>query len=46
MQSAPCWGAGGVYMGDGTVREPSPCQVTPTEVTTWGRIKARFRGGE
>ncbi len=34
----------GTYMGDGSTCEPvNPCFGFPTEKTTWGQIRARFR---
>lgn len=33
----------GSYRGDGTLCQPDPCGPTPTERTSWGRIKAAFR---
>jgi len=32
----------GQYIGDGTTCSPNPC-VVPTEVTTWGAVKALYR---
>jgi hypothetical protein len=33
----------GSYQGNGTRCQPDPCVPTPTERTSWGRIKATFR---
>jgi hypothetical protein len=33
----------GSYQGNGTLCQPDPCGATPTERTSWGRIKAAFR---
>jgi hypothetical protein len=33
----------GSYQGNGTLCQPDPCVPTPTERTSWGRIKAAFR---
>jgi predicted outer membrane repeat protein len=40
-----CDEAHGSYKGDGMTCEPeNPCPIVPTRMTTWGRIKAGFRG--
>ncbi len=39
-----CEGQGGTYLGDGVPCEPDPCDPTPAHPTSWGRIKAVFRG--
>lgn len=39
---AECLAGQGSYEGDLSPCEPNPCTPTPVEVTTWGRIKARF----
>ncbi len=44
QQESQCEDQQGSYQGDGTVCEPDPCIPTPAERTTWGRIKAQFRG--
>jgi hypothetical protein len=33
----------GMFVGPHTLCEPNPCQPTPIERTSWGRIKAAFR---
>ncbi len=33
----------GSYLGNGTLCQPDPCQPTPVERTSWGRIKAAYR---
>jgi hypothetical protein len=33
----------GLYRGNGTLCQPDPCGPTPTERTSWGRIKAAYR---
>ncbi len=33
----------GTFMGFDTVCNPNPCEGTPVQPTTWGRIKASFR---
>jgi hypothetical protein len=38
-----CTLAGGNPQGYGTDCDPNDCPVTPTERTTWGRIKATYR---
>ena len=38
-----CEAMQGSYLGDGTSCEPDSCQPTPTERTSWGRIKAAYR---
>lgn len=38
-----CQAASGAYMGDDTTCEPDPCQPTPVQSTTWGRIRASYR---
>jgi len=39
-----CTAAGGSYLGDGIQCTPTnPCPSTPTEKTTWGRIKSHYR---
>lgn len=38
-----CTIAGGSPQGYGTDCDPNDCPVTPTEPTTWGRIKATYR---
>ncbi|MFB3908617.1 MAG: PPC domain-containing protein [Candidatus Eisenbacteria bacterium] len=38
-----CADQGGIYQGDETACDPNPCPPTPTEGTTWGRIKGLFR---
>jgi len=43
LQESDCESEHGSYMGDGTACEPNPCQPVPVEVTTWGRVKTRFR---
>jgi hypothetical protein len=32
----------GIFYGPGTTCDPSPCEVIPTENTSWGNVKARF----
>ena len=43
LESVACVGQSGTYMGDGSTCESNPCQPTPVQPTTWGRIKASFR---
>jgi hypothetical protein len=38
-----CFIDGGVYQGDGTDCDPNPCEETPIQPTTWGRIRTMFR---
>lgn len=38
-----CEEAGGTYMGDEAPCDPNPCESTPIEATTWGRVKAIYR---
>lgn len=38
-----CVGAGGTYLGDGTVCDPDICNPVPTEPMTWGMIKSIHR---
>lgn len=38
-----CLAAQGTYYGDGVPCVPTPCPPTPTDRTTWGRIKAGHR---
>lgn len=42
LTQADCTTAGGQYMGDGSICEANTC-VTPTEVVTWGQVKALYR---
>jgi hypothetical protein len=43
LESTACADQDGIYMGDGTTCESHPCQPTPVQPTTWGRIKASYR---
>jgi len=43
LREAECADEQGEYQGDDTSCVPIPCQPTPVEVTTWGRVKAVFR---
>ncbi len=43
LEQQMCEEPGGSYQGDGSTCEPNPCQPTPIESTTWGRIKSSFR---
>ena len=38
-----CSAQQGLYRGNGTPCQPDPCGPTPTERTSWGRIKAAYR---
>jgi hypothetical protein len=38
-----CAATHGTYQGDGTTCDPNPCEPTPVQSTTWGRIKASYR---
>jgi hypothetical protein len=38
-----CSAQQGLYRGNGTLCQPDPCGPTPTERTSWGRIKAAYR---
>jgi hypothetical protein len=38
-----CYIDGGVWQGDGTDCDPNPCDETPIQPTTWGRIRTMFR---
>ncbi|MFH1833873.1 MAG: right-handed parallel beta-helix repeat-containing protein, partial [bacterium] len=40
---AACVAAGGLYQGGDFGCYPDPCVPTPTESTSWGRIKAAYR---
>jgi hypothetical protein len=40
---ADCATAGGIYAGDDTVCDPNPCESTPVQPTTWGRIRSNYR---
>jgi hypothetical protein len=40
---AGCAIQGGLNLGPNVDCDPNPCKVAPTEPTTWGRIKARYR---
>lgn len=42
-QEADCEQAGGTYMGHGVSCDPNPCESTPVQSTTWGRIRAIYR---
>lgn len=42
MTQAACTTAAGQYMGDGSICEANTC-VTPTEIVTWGAVKALYR---
>lgn len=38
-----CVASGGFYMGDEVDCDPDPCLPIPVDVTTWGKIKSRYR---
>lgn len=38
-----CAGTGGMWLGPETGCDPNPCDSTPVEQTTWGRVKDRYR---
>jgi hypothetical protein len=40
---AQCDSLGGVQFVLGELCQPNPCQLTPTEYPTWGRLKALYR---
>ncbi len=43
MLAASCAEAGGTWLGPGTGCDPNPCEPVPTEATSWGRVKDRYR---
>ena len=45
LTSRDCGEASGTYLGDGQpCSDPNPCQPpVPTEETSWGALKARYR---
>jgi hypothetical protein len=43
-EESQCDDEQGSYQGDGTVCEPGLCVPIPVEKSTWGRIKAQYRG--
>ncbi len=44
LPAAECLGAGGEWQGAAIGCEPNPCVPVPVEATTWGKLKARYRG--
>ncbi len=46
LPASGCAETGGDYQGDGESCFPDPCTETPVERTTWGRIKAAYRGSD
>jgi len=44
MNSDACTEQGGEWQGSGTSCDPNPCEMVPTETTTWGQIKSGFSG--
>lgn len=42
VTSAACTNLGGIYFGDDTLCEPTPCE-TPVETKSWGQIKNSYR---
>jgi len=44
MTAQECAAQGGEYLGDGIECDPNPCpNPNPTEDTSWGQIKAKYR---
>ncbi len=43
IEEIACAEQGGEWLGPESVCDPNPCEGTPTEESTWGRIKASFR---
>jgi hypothetical protein len=43
LTSAECSSQGGSYQGNDTDCDPNPCEVVPTQSTTWGQIKSLYR---
>jgi hypothetical protein len=43
VAAVECQNRGDTYLGDDRPCLPNPCENTPVESTTWGRIKVRFR---
>lgn len=46
MQAQQCGQPDATYLGDGTICEPTSCQPTAVETTSWGRLKAKYRRGQ
>jgi len=43
LSPAACAEQQGTYVGDDTECEPNPCQPTPMQISSWGRIKVTYR---
>lgn len=43
LLAGDCRAQGGTPQGVGTVCDPNPCHVVPTNNTTWGQIKSNYR---
>lgn len=43
LEESVCGDQNGDYHGNGTSCDPNPCELTPVEPSTWGRVKAVYR---